>query len=243
MKAGADRRLSTALWALSVILALGAGAWLYGAGLWSAIPAALRRAGAFGVAASYVLVLAQTVIPFAPFVFLAGFNASAHGFWIGYGATWAGAFTGAMLLYSLARGPLRRYFQRYFRQRLQRFFSRRPKLRSLASSIGNQSAASAFLAILTLRMQPWLPSSAIDILSGLSGVPWRPYILATIAGQGPMIAMEVLIGHRLLHLRAAEQDLWWLAAGSAALFGGHLAVRKIFRRHRERGGRRRHFPN
>ena len=73
--------------------------WLYRTGIWFEIPDMLHRAGFFGIVISYSMIVLQTVIPFAPFALLAGFNATVHGFILGYLTTFAGAFTGAVLLY------------------------------------------------------------------------------------------------------------------------------------------------
>ncbi len=195
---------------LATTLIVAGVATLYTSGVWRFIPRVISQSGVYGILISYALVVLQTVIPFVPFALLAGFNASIHGFWMGYLSTWAGAFTGSMILYYLSS----RLMTVYFRRKLDGLLLSHPKLLALEEKIVNSRGFSSFFVILMLRMQPWLPASIIDITSGLSRVRLSAFVAATILGQGPMVALESYVGHRILHFQSHQRELFFIAGGS-----------------------------
>lgn len=190
---------------------------LYRSGLLWRMPDFVRSCGVYGLLISYAVIIVQTFIPFAPFAILAGGNALVHGFWLGYLSTWAGAFTGALLLYILSRrtlyGPLARW--------LERFLRKHPKIERVRSRIEGERGWSVFGFILLLRLQPWLPSSAVDIASGLARVAFGPFAVATIVGQAPMIALESYVGNRILNPTGHTKELWMIGVGSLLLLLGY----------------------
>ncbi len=201
--------------------------WLYRTGIWFEIPDMLHRAGFFGIVISYSMIVLQTVIPFAPFALLAGFNATVHGFILGYLTTFAGAFTGAVLLYVVAV----KAWDTILHKPLDRFLQRHPKIHTAFHQVEREKGTSIFFVILTLRLQPWLPSSAIDIMAGAAHVRFWPFVLATLAGQAPMIALESYVGHRILHFRTHQQEIWMIGIVSVLL----LAFYGFFRYRSARG--------
>lgn len=193
------------------LLALAVGAcvcvWGYVHGWADKIPLLLHAGGAFGWFASFGLILLQSMIPYAPFAVLAGLNASAHGYWLGLLATWLGAFVGSMLWFFLSRSVLRVAVRRHLRDYLRRH----PRLARMQSYLTARGGSTGFVPILLLRVQPWLPSSIIDIGAGVSGVAVLPFVLATVLGEGPIIALESYMGHRLLHPASHPLEMWWMA--------------------------------
>ncbi|WP_181362872.1 TVP38/TMEM64 family protein [Sulfoacidibacillus thermotolerans] len=195
--------------------------FLYRTGIWFKIPDALRRAGVFGVAISFLMIVFQTVVPFAPFALLAGFNVTVHGFILGYLITFAGAFTGAVLLYWVAI----KAWDTFLQKPLHRFLHRHPKMDKALRQVSRERSASVFFVILTLRLQPWLPSSAIDIMAGAAHVRFWPFVAATIGGQAPMIALESYVGHRILHFRTHQREIWIIGIVSVLLLIIYWAIR------------------
>ncbi|MCI0182835.1 MAG: VTT domain-containing protein [Acidibacillus sp.] len=195
--------------------------WLYRTGIWFKIPDMLRHAGIFGLVISYFMIVIQTVVPFAPFALLAGFNATVHGLIVGYLITFAGAFTGALLLYLVAV----KAWDTFLRKRLQQFLKRHPKIESAFEQVAKERGTSVFFVILTLRLQPWLPSSAIDIMAGAAHVRFWPFVAATVAGQAPMIALESYVGHRILHFRSHQLEIWIIGIVSAVLLVIYSVIR------------------
>ena len=190
----------------------------------------IHASGALGLLVSFGLIVLQTVLPFAPFALLAGFNAAAHGFWLGCAVTFAGAYAGALLLYWLSSRAMRALARR----RLGGFLARRPRLARWLGRIRGERGWPLFLVILTLRLQPWLPSSAIDLAAGVAQVPPLPFAAATAAGQAPMVGLEAYLGHRLLNFRAHQGELWMIGLASLALLGAYFAFRSARARRRQR---------
>ncbi len=196
-----------------VVCAAGGALYLAGAGGWNGIPDGLRAAGSLGLLVSYGLIVLQTFVPFAPFAVLAAFNATVHGYWPGYAATLAGAFTGALLFYGLALHLLHRYANR----RLERFLARHERMRRMAQSVARERGWSLFFVLVVLRLQPWLPSSIIDLLAGVAKVPAALFAVATLVGQAPIIALESYVGHRVMTFGAHQNEVWWLAGAALGL--------------------------
>lgn len=207
------RRASTCAIAGAVLLCAAGAFYLYTTGMWGRIPAAIRATGNFGLLVSYALIVLQTFIPFAPFAVLAGFNATVHGYWPGYAATLSGAFTGACLFYALAL----RVTHRYARARVEQFLARHDRIRRMAHSVKKERGWSLFFVIVVLRLQPWLPSSIIDLLAGVAKVPVRIFAGATLTGQAPMIGLESYVGHRLMNFHSHRHELWWIAGAAMAM--------------------------
>ncbi|MCY0875858.1 MAG: VTT domain-containing protein [Firmicutes bacterium] len=202
-----------ALLVVAVSIVVIAISWLYRSGVLWRLPDLVRSCGVYGLLISYAAIVLQTFIPFAPFALLAGGNALVHGFWLGYISTWAGAFTGALLLYVIARrtlyGPLKIW--------LERFLRKHPKVEHVRARIEKERGWSVFGFIVLLRLQPWLPSSAVDIASGMARVSFGPFAIATVVGQGPMIALESYVGHRLLNPAGHTKELWAIGGVSLLL--------------------------
>lgn len=209
-----------ALFAALTAVALGL-FMLYRSGwLWQ-LPAWIRGCGIYGIAISYVLIVFQAFVPFAPFALLAGGNALVHGFWVGYVTTWAGAYTGALLLYLVSRSTL----QGPLAGRLRAFLRRHPRIESYRARLGQERGWSLFSFVLVLRLQPWLPSSVIDVSAGAARVPFVPFALASLLGQAPMIALESYVGHRLMTPREHAREVWVMVGVGLVMLVGYLLWR------------------
>jgi len=194
---------------------------LYRSGwLWQ-LPDWIRGCGIYGIAISYVLIVFQAFVPFAPFALLAGGNALVHGFWIGYLTTWAGAYTGALLLYLVSRSTL----QGPLAGRLRTFLQRHPRVERYRTRLGRERGWSLFSFVLVLRMQPWLPSSVIDVSAGAARVPFLPFAVASFLGQAPMIALESYVGHRLMTPREHAREVWVMVGVGLVMLVGYLLWR------------------
>ena len=203
--------------------------WMYKSGWWFTIPRVIQSSGVYGIFLSYFLVLLQTIVPFIPFAMLAGFNTTVHGYFVGYLSTWAGAFTGSVLLYYVSSHILYKYLSKW----LSHWLKKHPAWEKRRQAIRHKRGWSVFVPLLLLRIQPWLPASVIDITAGLSKVAWGPYLTATILAQGPMIALNSYVGHRVLNVANHQQEVWWIAGVSA---GGLIVYGTVmWRRHQAKG--------
>ena len=188
--------------------------WIHRTGLLWVIPRYLQHAGAWGIVISFGLIVVQSVVPYAPFALLAGFNTSAHGFWLGYFVSFAGVVTGNLVLYLLAKQIVKIVFHGKIETLLMRY----PKLEVVRNKVVRARFWTAFSILFVLRIQPWVPSSWLDVLSGATGVKFKPFTFATLAGQVPSVAIMAYIGHRLLNLQQYKQEII-LIVGIAIVLG------------------------
>jgi uncharacterized membrane protein YdjX (TVP38/TMEM64 family) len=177
----------------------------------------------FGIAGNVMgalLVYVQTVVPFAPFVVVAGVNVilypSPWGFIVNYAMACCGAVTAFL-------------FGRYFgHDRVMQRLNRYP----IAIQFNREMEKNGFLYVLVGRLIPVLPSSLINLGAGVTRVRFGAFLLATMLGKLPMVFLESQITNYLLHFKHYRGRLLLLllvfgllmVAGNA--FRRRLAVRK-----------------
>ncbi len=205
--------------------------WFHRTGLLWAIPRYIQHAGFWGIWISYGLVVLQSIVPYAPFALVAGFNTAAHGFFIGFMVSFAGVITGNLILFSLAK----QIVAWIFHGKLESVWDKHPKLQVLRKKVVHAKFWPAFSILFILRVQPWVPSSLLDILSGATGVKFKPFFFSTLAGQAPTVAAMAYLGHRLLNIHKYKREIilffgialvmglvylfWWLWRKRRALHG------------------------
>jgi uncharacterized membrane protein YdjX (TVP38/TMEM64 family) len=144
----------------------------------------IQQGGLFAALIAILFVALTAFFPVMPFVAVAGIIGAVYGVWEGAVISLAGALLGATLIFALTRFG--------FRDWLQRYLDRHPKVREYEASFENH----AFVTILTLRLIPVVPAPLVNILSGMSRVPWLTFLLATLIGKLPSILVFTFIGSR-----------------------------------------------
>jgi len=136
-----------------------------------------------GVAAMFVIAFgAGTAIglPGLPFTIVGGLI---YGTALGTSLNLVGALIGAAGGYGIAaqvgHGMVRRWLRRF-------------------RALDNIDGSRAFLAVLRLRLVPFVPLSVVNFGSGLARVPWRPYLGATALGLLPATAIYTFFADSLL---------------------------------------------
>lgn len=133
----------------------------------------IRAGGTVSVVVSIIFVAILAFFPIVPFIFAAGVIGAVFGTWIGSAITLSGALLGAMVMFGLARYGFRSWAQDY----LQKY----PK----AKEYETYFEKNAFLSILIVRVVPVVPSPAVNIISGVTMVPWHIFLLASLIGKLP----------------------------------------------------------
>lgn len=149
----------------------------------------LRSFGAFSVVLGMLVVFVQVMVPFAPFVLVAGANVLVFGlFWgtaINYVMAVLGSFTAFM-------------FARYFgHDRVERRMAKYEAVKVFNKRMEKQG----LFYVLLGRLIPVIPSTAISLGAGITKIRTRDYVLGTVIGKFPMILLESLIGHDLIHFQ------------------------------------------
>ncbi|KMY45422.1 hypothetical protein AC622_15305 [Bacillus sp. FJAT-27916] len=130
----------------------------------------------------------EAFLPFLPlFVFVTA-NANAFGLWIGFLLSWTGAVAGAMVVFYLAR--------MYGRKRTTSFVHRHPAVQKAMSWIDRHGFGPLFI----LLCFPFTPSAIVNIVSGLSDISPKQYMIAVFGGKMVMIFTISYIGHDIMSL-------------------------------------------
>ncbi len=141
------------------------------------------------------LIIVETAVLFGP--------------WWGFLLAWIGAMASAVAFYWLGRLAGRHRVRRlpgYWLDRLGRWVARR-----------------GILAIVVARVVPLAPFSVVNVVAGASRVPFRDYVIGTMVGMTPGIALMTALGDqvgRTLRERSlANVALLVLVAATTALAG------------------------
>lgn len=133
----------------------------------------------------FLMMVAVSIIPFAPIPVLATMIGANHSFLTGLAINLGGTVIGSIILYLLSKNVLRRVANKYLLKyrKFDRFIS-------LIQTNG-------FLAVLIGRLIPIVPSAGINLIAGISGVTFWAFTSATILGKLPIIVSFSLAGYQL----------------------------------------------
>lgn len=140
-------------------------------------------ANQFGLAgpAAFISLMALTIliipIPSSPLTLSAG---ALYGLWLGTLYSLIGAQIGAIIAFLIARGIGRDWLYSMFKKDL--VFCRPCTVRHMT------------WLVFLLRLIPFTQFDIISYGAGLTAIPLRNYVIATLAGMIPAIFLEVLIG-------------------------------------------------
>ncbi len=160
-----------------------------------------------GTSGLVLLTLAKAVVvvgpvPRSPLCFALGV---VLGFSTGLAVGLAGGLLGALAAFGLSRTLGRRAVVRLAG----------PRLAAADGALGDR----AFTAVLVGRVMPFVPFSAVNHAAGLSAVPFRPFLAATLLGLVPGTVLQVGAGAAVPELSA-----WAARPGSPAVAAVAVAV-------------------
>jgi uncharacterized membrane protein YdjX (TVP38/TMEM64 family) len=178
------------------------------------IAAHIQSYGWIAFLISIVAIVVQTFFPIVPFVLLAGANVVAFGLWPGFAISWTGAVLAALANFFLARYVGRDWAERKMGHH------------SFVKKLNRQAEERGFIIILLARWIPVLPSSAINTAAGISIVPFRLFLFATLIGKGPAVFFESVLGHYLLHWEHHKGKLLLILLGLCLFMVGINYVKK-----------------
>ncbi|GGG66076.1 TVP38/TMEM64 family protein [Paenibacillus radicis (ex Gao et al. 2016)] len=163
----------------------------------------------FGPLLGITLPLLEAFLPFLPLLVIVAANANIFGLWFGFLFSWIGVSIGALCVFWISRR-----LGHNVRARIERRFPRSQKFFKWIESRG-------FTPLFLLACFPFSPSSLINIVSGLSSVPFRTFAIATVLGKAVMILSISLISFDISSFR---QEPWRIFVTIAVIlvmwFGG-----------------------
>jgi uncharacterized membrane protein YdjX (TVP38/TMEM64 family) len=143
----------------------------------------IRAGGALSVLVSIALVGICVFFPVVPFILLVGVIGAVFGTLTGAGITVTGVLIGTSVMFLMARCG--------FRSWAQSILDRYPKAKEYEGYFENH----AFLSILAVRIVPVVPTQVVNILCGISKVPWIIFFTATAIGALPRIFVFAFVGN------------------------------------------------
>ena len=182
-----------------------------------AVEEQIQAWGMWGVAASILLMILHSFVPF-PAEFVAMANGMLYGPVWGTLITWSGAMLGAYAAFGLARWLGRPFVQSMVAERHHRAIDR------WAERQGGG-------VLLFSRLVPVISFNLINYAAGLTAISWWTFTWATGIGILPLTVLMVVMGDRLW---SGESHLWlWLIGAAAA---GWLAWWALVVRRRDGAG-------
>ncbi|CAG7604283.1 TVP38/TMEM64 family inner membrane protein YdjZ [Paenibacillus solanacearum] len=160
----------------------------------------LNSFGWYGHMAGALLVMLQTIFPFVPFFVVAGVNVLLFGFWGGFAVNYICSCLGAAIVFFAARNFGRPWVQ----ARLAKY--------SYIERFNEKLERHGLLYMILLRLLPVLPSSVINLSAAVMKVRPLHFVAGTLIGKAPVILLESMIGHDLLHFQHYKGRLMILAA-------------------------------
>ncbi|MFD1361012.1 TVP38/TMEM64 family protein [Lentibacillus salinarum] len=142
----------------------------------------LKEYESLGPLPGILLPFIEAFLPFLPLVVFVIANAAAYGLWEGFILSWIGACAGAILVFLVIR--------RLGDKRLFKAIARNKQVLRVTGWVERHGFGPLFL----LMCFPFSPSSVIHVVSALSGISIRQFILAVIMGKTVMIFSIAFVG-------------------------------------------------
>ncbi|MEW9671033.1 TVP38/TMEM64 family protein [Ammoniphilus sp. 3BR4] len=169
-----------------------------------------------GVAVAFILPIVEAFFPLLPLFAIVTGNAVAFGFLKGFVFTWLGASFGSLLVFWLVRKIGHKWLAPLFH-----------KYKGLEKS-SRWFEKHGFSVLFLLRCFPFSPSSLINVLAGLSSIPFHTYFWATLLGKAVLVFILSYIGADLPQLIREPLKLVTLGLGIATIWGTGKLVEKRY---------------
>lgn len=173
-----------------------------------AISETLRSYGMWAMAASLLIDIVINILGFLPSIFISTANGVVFGLVPGIIISWLAECIGVTISFWVLR--------KFLRHHAERLIAKSPYLKKLDEFSG----ANGFKMMLIARSLPYFPSGLITTLGAVSRIRIRDYVLGTFIGKLPSVALEVVIGHDLVHYRQNVTRLAIVMSFVVLMYGG-----------------------
>ncbi|WP_426450183.1 TVP38/TMEM64 family protein [Paenibacillus sp. S-38] len=150
---------------------------------WHQVEHWLKQYEALGPLPGIVAPMVESYIPVLPLVAILVANVNAYGLAEGFLLSWIGVVLGSISVFAIVRrfgGRIRGWIER-----------KHPRSQRLIHWLETHG----FTPIFVLACFPFTPSSLVNIVAGLSRVPFHTFAVATALGKGVMIFLVSFAGH------------------------------------------------
>lgn len=179
---------------------------------WDDVEAVLYKYESLGPIPGILAPMIESFLPFLPLVAIIVANVNAYGLWEGFFLSWAGVSLGAISVFLLVR-----LLGGRFRKLIERKFPRGGRFIHWLESHG-------FTPVFLLACFPFTPSSVVNVVAGISGLPWKTFAIATVLGKGVMILLVSFVGN---DIDSMFRQPWKLVMAVVVLVGMWFLGRKI----------------
>lgn len=149
----------------------------------------LSELGFWAIPASLLINGIINMIGFIPSVFVTTVNVLLWGPWLGGALSWLGEVIGSIAAFLCYRKGIQvAKIQRHMDWRWVQSLNQLVPFRQL-------------LALISVRMTPFIPSGVINLVGSLTTVSFSIFLLSTMIGKIPAIALEVGISYGFIHIK------------------------------------------
>jgi uncharacterized membrane protein YdjX (TVP38/TMEM64 family) len=155
-----------------------------------------------------IIPMLESFIPVLPLVAIIIANAAAYDLWLGFLYSWLGVCLGSISVFYLSR----RFGKKFTKVIHQRY----PKSQRFFYWIESHG----FTPLFIFSCFPFTPSFLVNVVSGLTVIPPRLFMISVFSGKAVMIFIVSLAGHDLSSILHEPRKLLWVVL----LFGGLWAA-------------------
>ncbi|WP_296954135.1 TVP38/TMEM64 family protein [uncultured Dialister sp.] len=165
----------------------------------------LKSFGMYAAAMSFFIDVVINIVGFLPSIFISTANGLIFGLFWGIIISWLAETTGVLISFYAMRV--------LFRGMAANIIARSKTLKKLDSYDSWQAMAAA-------RAIPYMPNGLVTAIAALSSMHFRHYALGCLIGKLPSTALEVVLGHDLVHLEENFMRLTVLIILVSLIYGG-----------------------
>lgn len=165
----------------------------------------LRSFGVWAVAVSMIIDIVINIVGFLPSIFISTANGVLFGVAAGTVISWLAETIGVVISFFFMRT--------LFRSKAKQVIEKSRMLSKL-------DEYSTWKAMAVARALPYSPNGLITALGALSRITYRDYILGTLIGKFPSVAIEVMVGHDVVMMEDNAGRLTVLVIVIAVVYGG-----------------------
>ena len=158
----------------------------------------LRGFGVYAVFVSFFIDVVINIVGFLPSIFISTANG------LGTMISWLAETLGVMISFWVMRV--------LFRSLAKRVIEQSKTLTALDSYDSWQAVAAA-------RAIPYMPNGLVTAICALSGMSFRSHMAGSLLGKLPSVALEVIVGHDVVHLGEHSLRLTIIIIVVSAVYG------------------------
>ena len=165
----------------------------------------LQSFGVWAVFVSMFIDIVINIVGFLPSIFISTANGVIFGIFGGTIISWIAETVGVVISF---------FFMRTL------FRSKAKQLIEKSRMLSKLDEYSTMKSMMIARALPYSPNGLITALGALSRITYRDYIIGTLIGKLPSVAIEVIVGHDIVMMKENADRLTVLIVAIIVVYGG-----------------------